>query len=214
MPLNVCKLWLTWLLQSISFTHQILAYSHFVKANIEAISSAGPEFMSTRDTSSIVISDFPVSSDTAAQLDTFVLSKRASKRDEAHNSVLRLLSSDRNITAVNGDILYASPILSTDLLALLRATREDLATHFDQNALTKIYQFNHTAWSFNVAAAKGTLRYSSISAVVTRFIRLTSSQSEANITWTRVGCLYGGNEPVADVVMLPVRVFGPLVANL
>lgn len=206
MPLIACKVWLIWLLQSISLIPQTLAYSHFVKSNVEAISSAGPDLLSTRDGSGIEITNFPIVSDTAALLSTLVLSKSSSKRDEARNSGLRLRSSNRNITAVNGDILYASPILLTELLALLRATREDLATHFDQNAMTKIYQFNHMAWSFNVVVAKGTLRYSSISSIVKRFIRLTSSQSEGNITWTWAGCVFGGSEPIADVAMLPVCV--------
>ena len=118
---------------------------------------------------------------------------------------LHLRSSTHNITAVNGYTLYASPILSTQLFAILFASYQDLTANHDQTDETGFYQLNYTTWCFEVAIANGTLRYGSILSIVNRFLQLTPSQHENNITWTRVGCLYNGDNPIADVAIVPLN---------
>ena len=100
-----------------------------------------------------------------------------------------LRSGTTDTAPLKRNVLYAIPISSTILLALLRATREDLSYH-DQDAETKSYSFKNTAWSFHVVIAKGTLKYSLILSAARRLLRLTLGQRKANVTWTRVGVIF------------------------
>ena len=215
------RVWLIWALQIsviISFAHSLSA-GHVSRG----IPIAKSNIVSSRNDRNLAKTSYPFFSDVIEPLDTFILpftssasnhstqpsskgnvySSNPSTTEQVSGNGLRLKSSTRNITGVDGYILYASPILSTELTALLRATHDDLSMHRDGNDETSFYQFDHTAWSFQVAVSNRTLHYSSISSVVRRFLRLVSWQRESNITWTRVGCLYDGDEPMADVAILP-----------
>lgn len=104
---------------------------------------------------------------------------------------------------MDGHTLYASPIISTQLLALLFATYQDLNTR-NQTEEISFYQHHYTTWSYEVAVANGTLRYGSILSVVNRYLKLTPGQDDHSITWTRVGCLFNGGKPVADIALVPL----------
>lgn len=212
--------WLSWVLQI-----SILSFAHSLSAghSSQAIPIAKTNIVSCRNDPNLAKTSYPFFSDVTEPIDTFILpftssasnhstqssskgnvySRNPSTADQVSSKGLRLMSSTRNLTGVDGYILYASPILSTELIALLLATHDDLSVHRDGNDGTNFYQYNHTAWSFQVAVFNRTLHYASISSVVTRFLRLVSGQSEATITWTRVGCVYDGDEPIADVAILP-----------
>lgn len=210
------RVWLTWVLQI-----SILSFAHTLSAghSSRAIPLTKSNVSSRKN---LAETSYPFFSDVAEPIDTFILpftssassstqsspqasiySRSSSTSDQGTDHGLRLKSSTRNLTGVDGYILYASPILSTELIALLLATHDDLSMRRDGNDETNFYQFSHTAWSFQVAVSKRTLRYALISSVVTRFLRLVSGQSEANITWTRVGCVYDDGEPMANVAILP-----------
>ena len=205
----------------------VISFAHSFSAghSSRAIPIAKSNIVSSRIDPNLAKTSHPFFSDVTEPLDTFILpftspasnhSTRSSSKGDVYSSNpskseqvggngngLRLKSSTRNVTGVDGYILYASPILSTELTALLLATHDDLSMHRDGNDETSFYQFDHTAWSFQVAVSNRTLHYSAISSVVTRFLRLVSEQLESDITWTRVGCLYDGDEPMADVAILP-----------
>lgn len=131
-------------------------------------------------------------------------SKSSSSSDEISPDKLHLKSHDRSIVCVNGETLYAFPIDATELLGLVLSAYEDLNAKFIDEKQTEFYQFNYTNWSFNVAVATGTLRYKAITAVVRRFLRLLPVHNTRRIIWSRVGCVYHGGEPIADVAILPL----------
>ena len=203
----------------------IIAYPSLLKDTIGDINSIS---MQSRDFSIVESTGFPYFSNPSSKIDAFVLSstldtsltsknspqpatkpgvdlKTPLTSERIYNESLHLQSNTQNLTAVSGYILYASPIQSTELLALLLAAHQDLSTHHSLADDTKFYQFNHTMWSFEVAVANGTLRYGSILSIIDRFLHLTPSQHGEKITWTRVGCLYSGDIPIADIAMVPLN---------
>ena len=115
---------------------------------------------------------------------------------------LLLRSSSHNVSGIDGYRLYTAPIFANELTSLLTDTRADLL-NLNSNAMTHFYQFNTTKWSFSVAAPNITLHYASIQAIVSRFLKLSSSRTPSDITSTRVGVVFNGNETVADVNITP-----------
>lgn len=232
------KVLLIWVLQAISAKHQIFAHSSGVGFGNGGDTVIVTDFIHPRDSSNIGTPVFPSLWDTHASTDTFTLSspsnassmtdyrvkaaikpivgtKSSSSSNEVYDKNLRLESSSTNITAVNGYILYASPILSAELLALLLATHNNLNTYRGRSDVTNHYQLNYTNWSFEVIVANGTLHYASISSIVTRFLRLMPDrQVNNNVTWTRVGCLYNGDKPIAYIAIVPLSTDqDPIFAN-
>ncbi|KAL8713838.1 MAG: hypothetical protein Q9225_006672 [Loekoesia sp. 1 TL-2023] len=204
----------------ISTALQTFAFPRFSDFNIDVGSIQETDNLNTRDALNLILAGSSFLSDTPTPTDEFTLGstsatlnqspgsavqlKSASKSDQIADNSLHLRSSDRSIVAVNGDTLYASPMNSTELLALLLSTHDDLSAKSKENGQTNFYQFNHTTWSFQVAVAEGTLNYTSISAIVTRFLRLIPSEHLDPIIWSRVGCVYQGGKPIADVAILPL----------
>lgn len=219
---------LIWVLQAVLAKHQIFAQAAGVRFGYGGDSVIDTDAIRPRDTSSIRTRDFSLLWDAPVSTDTFTLpspfntssmtdhqvkaaikpnvdSKSSSSPNEVHDRNLRLQSSSSNITAVNGYTLYASLILSTELLALLLATHNNLNTYRGRNDMINYYQLNYTNWSFEVIVANGTLHYASISSIVTRFLQLMPDQPvNNNVTWTRVGCLYQDDTPIADVAIVPL----------
>ena len=195
--------WLIWALQSrMNFASFAQGYS---------LSS----LVSRTSQSDLEIESYPFPADTLGlidEIDTFELPTLipasnetcASTLKRAQGSHLWLRSSNTKLTAVDGYILYASPVLSTELVSLLLAAYDDLSKHPYRNEETQFYQFNHTNWSFQVGVANRTVPYSTITSIVTRYLRLVPSRPSGNITWTRIGCIYDDEEPVADAVILPL----------
>ncbi len=233
------KVLLIWVLQAILAKHQTFAHSPWVGFGNGGDSVIDTDSVHPRDTSSIGTTDLSSLWDGPASTDTFTLSppsntssmtdyqieaaikpnvdsKSSSSPNEVYDQNLRLQSSSSNITAVNGYILYASPIMSAELLALLLATHNNLNTYRGRNDVINHYQLNYTAWSFEVIVANGTLHYASISSIVTRFLQLMPNQQVNNsIMWTRVGCLYHGDKPIADVAIVPLSTDQePIFANV
>ncbi|KAL8699004.1 MAG: hypothetical protein Q9201_006250 [Fulgogasparrea decipioides] len=147
----------------------------------------------------------PLGSDRSAQpiVVATVPSKRSSTVHALYDSDLHLLSDRRNITAVDGYTLYALPISLPQLLGLLLETHHDLSTSHRQTDETDRYQYSYTSWSFEVAVANGTLRYSLIASVVRRFLQLMQGQHPSKIIWTRVAVLYKGDQPFANIAIVP-----------
>lgn len=139
------KVLLIWVLQAILAKHQTFAHPPGVGFKNGGDPFIDTDFIYPRDSSSIGTTDFSSFWDTPASTDTFTLSspsdassmadyqvkaaikpivgtKSSSSSNEVYDKHLRLESSSTNITALNGYILYASPILYDELLALLLAT--------------------------------------------------------------------------------------------
>lgn len=218
MPLLAHSALLCWILHGITIIDTVFASPLSTGHAIHEDPVAEPVLLYSRDSiatasglthlvdSSVSTDSFNLPSPLGRSLQTFsdpsVDPKISARNQVAYHSNLHLRSSTRNITAVYGDVLYAAPILSSELSALLLAIHKDLSAH-GQNEETNLYQFNHTNWSFEVAIGNGTLYYSSIASIVTRFLHLTSSQPSNDISWTRVGCLYSEAIAIADVAIIP-----------
>ena len=196
------------------------AYPSFPDVGTHTEDSIETNHLGSRDTSnlesenSLFLSDSPASVDEIALGSTFAASnqstqpgralKSSSNSDEKLDNSLHLRSSNRSVVGVNGDTLYASPINATELLALLLSTRNDLWPKAKADGQTNFYRSNHTTWAFEVAVGHGTLQYASILVIVTRFLHLLPSRFSEPFTWSRVGCVYRGGEPIADVAILPL----------
>jgi len=222
------KALLIWVLQAIIAKHQTFAYPPWANGGNGGDSVIDTDSVYSRDTPSTETTDFALPWDAPASFDQFTLSslsntssmtdyrvkaaidlnadsKSSSSPNEVYDWDLHLESSSSNITAVNGYILYASLILLTQLLALLLATHNNLNTYRGRNDMTNHYQLNYTTWSFEVIVANGTLHYASLSSIVTRFMQIMPDREvNNNFTWTRVGCLYNGDKPIADVAIVPL----------
>ena len=120
---------------------------------------------------------------------------------QEHGAQLSIRSGARQIKSVDNSTLYAVPILTSQLVATLKAAQADLQKAV--NNKTQHYSYNHSDWSLNIVVLNGTLRYSVILAVVVRFLTQAPNPAETNITWARVGVVERGQEPIADVVFLP-----------
>ena len=120
-----------------------------------------------------------------------------------NEKTLLLRSSPHNISAIGGYTLFAVPIFFSDLMELLNGTQTDLRTRVSDESASS-YQYNTTKWSFSVIVANTTLQYASFQAVVTRFIKLASKKATPDeIVSTRVGVLFNGSTPVAEINIMP-----------
>ena len=118
---------------------------------------------------------------------------------------LQLYSTLGNITSVNGQNLYSAPIKTSIYRDILANAQLDILKHHDLNDVTGFYQCNHSGWSFEVVVANGTLHYGSLSAVVSRYMKLIPSYGPAkDVTRTRVGRIDRLGKPLADVAMIPL----------
>lgn len=213
------KATLTWGLFAIIVIHEAIAYPRLGGIGNDGDSVVDSNLLISRDTPSYsYLADPPASidtftipspSDTSSQTNVAVRAAVNSDAGPTSNKVydkdLHLRSGSRNVTGVNGYALYASPINSTQLLALLLATHNNLNTYRGRNDVTNFYQLNYTTWSFEVVVANGTIHYTTISSIVKRFLRLIPhKQVIGNITWTRVACLYNGDKPIANVAIVPL----------
>ena len=119
---------------------------------------------------------------------------------------LFLRSSLHNISGIGGYPLYALPIFSTDLVGVLSKTEADLQTRTSQTFASS-YQYSTNKWSFSVILANTTLPYTSIQAVVKRFLKLSSTiRTPESIVSTRVGVIFKGNIAIADIVIVPRQI--------
>lgn len=120
---------------------------------------------------------------------------------------LQLRSTLGNLTSVNGYNLYSAPIFTAQYSDVLTAARNDLLQNDDPNDVTSFYQCNHTGWSFEVVVANGTLHYASVSAIVSRYLKLIPSYDPAtHVTRTRVGRVDRKENPIADIALVPLDV--------
>ena len=120
-------------------------------------------------------------------------------------NALSLKSAPHHIPSVSGLTLYSAPIEPIHLQNLLKTAQDDLAKrpHTD---VTDRYQWNHSAWSFEVKVADShTLAYGMLSRIVTRLLSLVPDPATTNITWTRVAIVSAGETPIADVATVPLE---------
>ena len=128
------------------------------------------------------------------------------RRDGFHpnDEGLELRSSLGYMLSVNRARIYAAPIMTVQYLDILINTRDALKNNHGKNEVTNFYQFNHTGWTFEVVVTNGTLHYASISAVVSRYMKLVPSWGpQSNITRTRVGRIDKKGHPFADIALIP-----------
>ena len=124
-------------------------------------------------------------------------------RRHPENKVLHLRSSLRNVSGLDGFTLQSLPILISELADLLSQTRADLQNH-DADSKTPSYQFK-LKWSFSVITANQPVQYAYLQAVIFHFVNLLSpSYSPDEITYTRVGVIFNGTIPVANIIIMPL----------
>ena len=128
------------------------------------------------------------------------------RRDGFHpnDEGLELRSSLGYMLSVNGARIYAGPIMTAQYLDILSNARDALKNNHGKNEVTNFYQFNHTGWTFEVVVTNGTLHYASLSAVVSRYMKLVPTWGpQSNITRTRVGRIDKKGHPFADIALIP-----------
>ena len=172
----------------------IVSISHSKDAQMFELESDDTVSLLARDLSPDVLATaVPVAS----------LTQKTEAQLHLENSKLHLRSSSRNVNGIAGYKIYSLPILASELTGLLDDTRTDLQNH-DTNSKTPFYQFNTQKWYFSVITANISLHYIYIQAVVSRFVKLSStSSSPTDITSTPVGVVLNGSTPIADVIIMP-----------
>ena len=119
------------------------------------------------------------------------------------NKDLVIRSSSHKLSGIGGYTLHALPILSADLTEILKTVEADLVSRDDRGS-TSIYHVNTTRWSFSVLTANNPVPYTAIKGVLHRYVKLATPSTAADtIVSTRVGVLYDGSTPIADINIFP-----------
>ncbi|KAI4210113.1 MAG: hypothetical protein LQ351_007015 [Letrouitia transgressa] len=122
-------------------------------------------------------------------------------------TALHYLPSTDNLT------LHSAPILTAHLEHILTTAYTDLSQH-DESDSTNRYQWNHSVWTFEVAALNGeTIPYRVISRSVNHLLRRLHAPPTTNVTWTTIGRIDRNDQPVANIGVVPISVPDPFFDN-
>ena len=185
---NRCQTSLNAVLTSVWITLILPAWSLNIEGVLHTVSARN--LLPDTVASSVPVSAFHKNHKAGSQLD---------------NRGLVLRSSSHNVSGIGGYPLFALPIMSSDLVEILNKAQADLQSR-NGNMFASSYHVNTTKWSFLVVIANTTLRYGSIQSVISRFLKLsTATAASHDIVSTRVGVIFNGSVPIADITIVPCR---------